>query len=408
MRIWIITGFFAVAGAVGGAWGTRAEFKGVAERFVANNGENHYEERIGAIAEEMSQTLTPTDGAKLVVVNGEVHKFGVMEHNSKLSHEFLVKNEGTSPLRIESGGTSCPACTVSELPKNVIEPGETVPIKVEWKSTTPDFDYRKEAYIKTSDPKRRVLLLVVQGQVLQSLRVQPEDVTIDNIPASEGATRRFYVVVTKERPLNIKGYEFKLGDNAEYFDVKYRPATVEELRQHQAAKLGYAVDLTVKPGLPLGAVRQTLKIFTDWPEMDEVSVTIQGTVTSDISLLGGKNFEPKNNLVKIGVVKQGTEAKVTIPLLVRGPLRNEVQFKVGEIDPPGTLKVDIGEPKSINEGAVVMRVVTITVPADCPPVSRFGGVDLSDYGKIVLETTHPDAKQVQMIVRFAVQNKAEN
>jgi hypothetical protein len=405
MKAIVVIAIMTILGATTGLLVTRTEFSGVKERFVANNGSNHYEERIGAVAQGVGVTLEPTAGAKVVVVNGEIHRFGVMEKNGKMQHAFLVKNEGTVPLRLESGGTSCPACTVSELPKNVLQPGETMPVTVQFTGNMPDYEYRKEAYIKTSDPNRRVLMLVVQGQVLQTLRVQPEDISIESVPASEGATRRFYLLVTKDRPVEILSHEFVLADNAEFFDVQYRPATKEELSKHQTAFHGYVADLTIKPGLPLGGMQQTLRFKTNWEEISEVNVPIQGTVTSDISLLGSKSFEEKNSLLKIGIVKQGTETKVTVPLVVRGPLRNDVQFKVARVEPEGSLVVSIGEPKVVGEGAVVMRTLTVTVPADSPPVSRFGGVDLSDYGKIVLETTHPDAKELRLLVRFAVQAK---
>lgn len=399
----IVTGL----GIGAGFFATQMEFAGVKELFLPNNGSNQYEERIGAVAKDVGVTLSATEGAKVVVLNGEVHRFGVMEKNGKMKHDFIVKNEGTVPLRLESGGTSCPACTVSELPKNVLAPGETMAITVQFTGAMPDYDYRKEAYIKTSDPSRRVLLLVVQGQVLQTLRVQPEDISIESVPASEGVNRRFYLLVTKDRPVEILKHEFVLADNAEFFNVEFRPATKEELAKFQTAFYGFVGDLTIKPGLPLGGMQQTLRIKTNWEEIGDLDVPIQGTVTSDISLLGSKNFEERSNLLKIGVVKQGTEAKVTVPLVVRGPLRNEVQFKVKSIEPEGTLLVSISDPKNVGEGAVVMRTLTVTVPADCPPVSRFGGIDRSDYGKIVLETTHPDAKEVRLLVRFAVQAKDE-
>lgn len=57
------------------------------------------------------------------------HDFGVIAKNSKVSHEFKIKNVGDNPLQIENVKATC-GCTVPEWPKEPISVGGEGIIKV--------------------------------------------------------------------------------------------------------------------------------------------------------------------------------------------------------------------------------------------------------------------------------------
>ncbi|MFK7796911.1 MAG: DUF1573 domain-containing protein [Aureispira sp.] len=61
------------------------------------------------------------------------HDFGVIAKNSKVSHEFKIKNVGENPLKIENVKASC-GCTVPEWPKEPIPIGGEGIIKVTFNS----------------------------------------------------------------------------------------------------------------------------------------------------------------------------------------------------------------------------------------------------------------------------------
>ena len=50
----------------------------------------------------------------VAVVPETTHDFGVMMHRSKGSHTFVVKNEGTVPLKLATGHTTC-QCTIGKI-----------------------------------------------------------------------------------------------------------------------------------------------------------------------------------------------------------------------------------------------------------------------------------------------------
>lgn len=61
------------------------------------------------------------------------HDFGTIAKNSSVTHEFVVKNVGNNPLKIENVKASC-GCTVPQWPKEPIPVGGQGIIKVTFNS----------------------------------------------------------------------------------------------------------------------------------------------------------------------------------------------------------------------------------------------------------------------------------
>lgn len=407
MRVVVIVVLAALCGAAIGQFGTWTEFSGVTERFEPNNGSRFREGDMASMAADAGKKLVPTSGAKVRVTNGEVHDFGKIERNTKGRHDFLFTNEGDAPLRLQSGGTSCKACTISQLAKEVVEPGETVKVTVEWNAISADFDFRKEAYILTSDPTRSMVLLVVKGQVLESLRLMPGELELGSVASTSGVEVEAQLVCFQDRQFEIVGTSLTNQDLAEHFEVTVVPLTPERLSIHQGSQSGYAIRVKLKPGVPVGTILQTVKIKTNWEGTEEIEMPVRATIVSDISILQSPQFDSKHNILTLGVVKQGQGKTATLPILVKGPHRADVKLTVSSVVPDAGLKVRFGDVKSVNEGAVLLHPLIVEIPADSAPVSRLGGTEQNDYGKIVIDTTHPEAKQLLILVRFAVQSETK-
>ena len=71
---------------------------------------------------------TSTGGARpLAAIDETTFEFGSMEQGKSMTHEFVIFNRGTAPLKLEQGPTTC-KCTLSELDNNVIEPGKAATV----------------------------------------------------------------------------------------------------------------------------------------------------------------------------------------------------------------------------------------------------------------------------------------
>ncbi len=384
--------------------GVRAwrEFEGARETFEAGASENIREIVMASSAKAGGKSLPPEEGVKVVVVNGETHDFGSIGRGAGGEHQFLFKNEGTATMKIESGGTSCSACTVSDLPKPTIEPGETLPITVKFKPSTPDPEFRKEAYILTTDPKRPTVVLVVMGRVVEPVRLDPPQFTVGNITSTSELTLESKLFSNLGGDFKITGFELTNKELFKQFEVALEPAGAAETEAAKAKQL-YTIRVKVKPGLPLGSLLQSVRIMTTDSANPTMELPIRGTVVSDVSILSGRNFDSSTNILTLGIVPQAKGAKAVLPLLIKGPLRDSVEVTVERTDPEKTIVATLGTPKSINDGAVRMVPLTVEIPPGAAPVNRMGGANREDYGRVVVTTTHPEAPRLQVLVRFAVE-----
>src|SRR3990167_1120154 len=61
-------------------------------------------------------------GPKLVIDQTE-HQFGAVDPMMKVEHVYVVRNEGSAPLELTPGPTTC-KCTLSDLPDRKVLPGK--------------------------------------------------------------------------------------------------------------------------------------------------------------------------------------------------------------------------------------------------------------------------------------------
>lgn len=59
------------------------------------------------------------------------HDFGDVQQGKKLSHKFSFKNTGNEPLILNNVLTTC-GCTVTEWPKDPVQPGKSAEIEVKF------------------------------------------------------------------------------------------------------------------------------------------------------------------------------------------------------------------------------------------------------------------------------------
>ncbi|MDR1555617.1 MAG: DUF1573 domain-containing protein [Tannerellaceae bacterium] len=104
------------------------------------------------------------DAAASLTVTEESHDFGtIKESDGKVSHTFVVKNDGTQPLVITRVIASC-GCTSPDWTKEPIAPGKTGEVVV-----TYDPQGRPGPFAKTvsiySNGKRGSQVLTIRGDV---------------------------------------------------------------------------------------------------------------------------------------------------------------------------------------------------------------------------------------------------
>ncbi len=82
----------------------------------------------------------------------EIHNFGKVEQGEIVETSFTIKNVGDNDLYIVDAHGSC-GCTVPEVTKEAIKPGESAPIKVKFDSNGKSGEVTKTVMITCNTEK---------------------------------------------------------------------------------------------------------------------------------------------------------------------------------------------------------------------------------------------------------------
>ena len=341
----------------------------------------------------------PGEPRPKVVIDETSFDFGAMGDDATNSHSFIFRNEGDGTLTLTKGDTTC-RCTLIDLEQTDIPPGESAAVKVQWNAKNLAGPYRQSATIFTNDPDRSRVTLTITGRITAALRVTPSDLVFSHLSVGEPATGEVRLYSYLPQKLQITGHKLKDRESAEHFEVAYRPLASDQLKDEPDVKSGCLVTISVKSGLPLGAFRQTILLTTNLKDSPTVEIPVEGTVDSDISIIG-RGWNDKNGVLRIGTVSSRQGAEQTVTLACRGSYSKEVTYKVAHVT-PSLLKVELGKRADRNQGKVSLTPLTIQIPKGSHPANHLGS-EQGDLGRITIETNHPQAPQLRILVRFAVE-----
>ncbi len=113
-----------------------------------------------SFAQSSSELLASNDTEKSAVIswNLQTYDFGAIEKGIPVSAEFVLSNEGTLPISIQTAKTSC-GCTLADYAKEPIMPGESTTIMATYNAKR-EGTFSKTVTVVTSNsdqPHRLVL-----------------------------------------------------------------------------------------------------------------------------------------------------------------------------------------------------------------------------------------------------------
>lgn len=341
--------------------------------------------------------------ARATLPNGNEHDFGIMARGDSMSHSFQVRNIGGGPLTLDVVNTTC-KCTVGELEKNKIESGEIVDVTLTWEAKSYDREFRQSATIETNDRVLREIVFSVYGKVVQ-LAIPQIPVTSFN-RVSRGEQRSFNTPIYgyRDDDLQITKHEFFNEELSEFFDVKVVPLPKEEWTDPEATS-GLLCTVDIKPGLPVGAIRQGIKLHTNKEDIPPLELTVDMNIVSDIAVIGPNFYSEKNLLVWGAPAKSEVDSRKKLFLIVKGDHKDVVDFSVAEADPNGVLTAEFGEPTDVRrDGQLIARrfPMDIVIRKGNAGVQRMGTLQ-SPVGVLLLHTNHPEIEELKIRVKFSVE-----
>ncbi|NMC19962.1 MAG: DUF1573 domain-containing protein, partial [Thermogutta sp.] len=235
-RLTVVAVFVVVLSAIGLAVGISRSRPGVpVVRATAAQGKATTE---GGEPPAAAPALRP----KVVVPEPE-HNFGAVDIDTEAVHAFKVRNEGTAPLELRLGESTC-RCTTGDVPADPIPPGGEAEVTVRFLEERHYGPFQQHAVILTNDPENRRVTLTIRGVVKSRLAVDPERLDFSGMARGVPATRsmtvysqtwpEFWLEVESVRPDGV--------------NCRLTPVSAEGLR-HLDALSGYRLDVDVPADL---------------------------------------------------------------------------------------------------------------------------------------------------------------
>lgn len=343
-----------------------------------------------------TDTSSAPGGAPRAVVEQSTRDLGVLDPADPCKHLFVVRNEGTAPLRLAKAGTSC-QCTVSVLPKGEIPPGMGGPVEVESKlDGQSEGPFRHTAAFLTNDPQTPRIELTIQGEVRSYLAVSPSGIHLGTLRRGQPAEASVLIGSQAWEAFSVAAVQSSIEGLA----WDFQPAPPEKLAELNA-RSGYAATFRV-PADRVGTgfsgwVEVVARGARETPEGQErtIRIPLSGRVPP-LRTVYGKEVDHEG-VVRVGFLAQGKGAKVRLLLRVRGDDR---EIRVEKIETrPDFLKASV-EPHGGAPADKGLYSIFIEVPEDAP-LCNFWGPD--GMGEVRVLTDHPEMPEiVKLRVEFAV------
>jgi hypothetical protein len=210
-----------------------------------------------------------------IVVPEPLKEFGEVSKGARLTHDYVVENQGNADLEIRRVAPDC-GCTVTEFDR-VIPPGGKGVIHATIDTSSFSEKTGRTIWVYTNDPETPRLELHFVVDVVTHLGSQP-------------GYARYQVVHGEEKPGIVRqtiwakdGKEFKiLGVDSPYpfLSTSFHLAGAEERRTDvQGTGPQWVVDLNLDYNhAPVGPLAAEVVIHTDHPKQKEVRIPITGFV----------------------------------------------------------------------------------------------------------------------------------
>lgn len=404
MRLAFVVAFVAILGGVLGVARTWSEFSGVEERLELSSSVTVDGSGDVTASEDKPEEIVGTTGVSRAIVEGEPsHDFGVLKRDQSKSCSFVVRNEGDADLLIEKQNVSCSLCVETQFTNATVKPGEEVTIPVSLKARKLGPELSEALEVRTNDKSHSVIRFELIAYISEAAGASVSELSLGTIYTDEASSASFRIYGFNEQQLEIIECKMMDSDNQECFEWQISELSAEAVKAGQAhAVFGKEIKVDIKPGLPVGPLKQQFTIVARAGEEITIDVPVVGQVTGDLSIIGGSTYSPDKSVLSLGRILVGEGASAKLHVMVKGDHHEDIQVTVGECEPAEYLSVTIGERKAMKSGKASLVPVVVEVSKDAPAANHLGGTG-SGLGKIVLHTTHPTAKEVTLYVRFAVE-----
>ena len=327
------------------------------------------------------------------VVDCRAHDFDIMDPGQDGMHEFVLRNEGDSPLELEPGPTTC-NCTMAELPERVIPAGKQGKVVVKWNTRYRPAEYFETASVLTNDPLNPKIRFIIRGRVRGQLGLDPPSLAFGKVSPDRPAMCEGIVYsqvwdhfVVEQIESSLPGLTWEL-----------EPAAPDALVRLQA-KAGYRLRVTLPAEVPQGHFSHWMRLQVNQPagrprELPQYEVTLSGQVLRRLCVYG--DGIDGTGVVYLGPTESGRGWRRKLLMKVRDPER-ELHVERIETTPP-FLEARVSRRPTAAGSDPGLYDLEIEIPADAPDCLFMG----FPSGQVRILTRHPRIPELALPVKFAV------
>ena len=331
-----------------------------------------------------------------IQVEEKVYHFGSMEQGTSLTHAFQVRNTGDSSLHIKVGSTTC-KCTVGGLSAEEVAPGEQAEVTLEWTAKTSPGPFRHGATLITNDPSQSRVELQVEGAVVESTSVMPNEFYFGNVRAGETRQAEIYLMAFLQDEIEIRSQQLSDPELANQIEIELVPCPKSELPQPDA-RAGLKLVATLHAGHTLGPIQTWFTVETNLKNVAKLDIPLAANVIGDMSVFG-PGWIAKKGMLRLGQVPSGKGKEVRLIVAIRGEHAVATKLKVETVQPE-ELRATLEPSRKMGEQLVHVPLV-VEIPAGTRTMIR-RGEEFGEAAEIILSTTHPQTAQLKLQVEFAV------
>jgi len=275
-----------------------------------------------------------------------------------------------------------------------VPPGGEGKITLKIKTKGYQGNLRKSARIKTNDPEKRNIILVIKATVKVPIYVSSKYVHLYG-KGDKGAHKTIKILAELDKPLNLSVTDFTLKNK-----LKYAIETVQKEKE-------YRVRFTSISGVKEN-FRGILKLKTNYPEKPEISIVINGRFKpAKIPLRPPSSGIKKETPVRVQMPiapiyvssryirlygKEGAEITKTVE--IRAELKKSLNLTITEFNLNDKLKYTI---ETVEKGRKY-RIKFSTIP----------GGNRNYNGILKLRTSYPEMPLITFVIHGRFMKKGPN
>jgi hypothetical protein len=342
-----------------------------------------------AAAKAKAAPAAPVKTPKAVVDKRD-RDLGIIDSVDKLTQVFFVRNEGTAPLELKRGPTSC-KCTMSDLPGKPIPPGMQAEVRVASKVADKRGPFSLSATVFTNDPALVSITFKVEGNIRSRVAVQPPQIVFSNVRPGEASSAHAVVYSEVWDQFTIGRVKSSLPG------LTWRIAAHKGAKVSDITRCAYDVDVT----LPANLIHKDCKEFLDLTiqpanrseKTEAIKLEVAAHTIDNVVITGEKLV--LGEYLRIGKLSRGEGDREILILKINDEHRRLTVRKI--VTDPEFLRVKV-VPYSASTAKVGLYRIEIEIPQDAPACAYLVG----HHAKIKIETDHPVAKSIELEAEFAV------